>query len=256
MPVPDPERLDAISTRWTLLRQAHEGSAASSAEARNSLVLRYVPAVRRFVGGMVRNDQDADDLTQDIVARFLSGGFAGAAASRGRFRDFLKTAVANAVRDHWRRQKRRHGVDYDVAAVAGSEDSGEEDAWDAEWRARVLGLVWDAMQEQQLRQPGSHSYTLLKLRTEFPDDTSEQLADKFMGWTGAPLRADALRQKLRRARLQFVDLLVAELGRTMDQPSPEKIEEELVVLGLIDLVRDLLPQDRRQTKPGPGPGSP
>ncbi len=84
------QRLEAISTRWTLLRQAHEASTVTSAEARNALVLRYLPAVRRYLGAIVRNDQDADDLTQDVLTRLLSGDFSGADPARGRFRDFLK----------------------------------------------------------------------------------------------------------------------------------------------------------------------
>jgi RNA polymerase sigma factor (sigma-70 family) len=246
MATPAPERLEAISTRWTLLRQAHEGSMFSSSEARNALVLRYRPALRRYVGGIVRNDADADDLTQDIFARLLSGDFAGADPARGRFRDFLKTATRNSVRNLWRQQKRRRNVDFDVGQLGGDDDPAEDPAWTAEWRASVLKLVWDAMQQLERRQPDSMACTLLKLRAEFPDDTSEELAAKFAERTGTRLRADALRQKLRRARLQFVDLLVSELAGTIRDPSPEKIEGELADLGLIDLVRDLLPEDWRQ----------
>jgi RNA polymerase sigma-70 factor (ECF subfamily) len=246
MSAQDPERLEAISTRWTLLRQAHEGSLVSSGDARNALVLRYLPAVRRYVGGIVRNDADADDLTQDILTRLLAGDFAGADPARGRFRDFLKTAIRNSVRNHWAKQKRRRGVDYDVAGLAGGDDPAEDPAWTAQWRASVLELVWNAMQQRERNQPDTHAYTLLKLRASFPDETSDQLADRFAQQTGKPMRADALRQKLRRARLQFVDLLISELASAMDQATPEKIEEELVALGLIDLVRDLLPEDWRE----------
>jgi RNA polymerase sigma factor (sigma-70 family) len=242
----DPNRLEAISTRWTLLRHAHEGSSLTSGEARSALVLRYLPAVRRYVGGIVRNDSDADDLTQDILTKFLSGDFAGADPSRGRFRDLLKIAIRNHVRNYWLRQKRRRNVDYDVAGIANEDDPTDDARWTAQWRASVLEHVWNAMQRQERCQPGTHACTLLKLRTEFPDATSEQLAEKFAEKTEKTLRADALRQKLRRARLQFVDLLIAELGGAMDEPTPEKIEDELVALGLIDLVRDLLPEDWRE----------
>ena len=50
-----------------------------------------------------------------------------------------------------------------------------------------------------------------------------------------------MRQRLRRTRLQFADLLITELGRSIDDPTPEKIEEELIALGLLELMRGLLP---------------
>ncbi len=59
----------------------------------------------------------------------------------------------------------------------------------------------------------------------------------------------ALRQKLRRARLQFADLLIAEIARGLNDPTAEKIEDELVALGLIDVVRGLLPEGWTE-KPG------
>jgi RNA polymerase sigma-70 factor (ECF subfamily) len=242
---PKRERLDAISTRWTLLRQVREASTVTAADARNTLVLRYLPAVRRYLGAIVRNDQDADDLTQDVLTRLVSGEFSGADPARGRFRDFLKTAIANTVRNHWRRQRRRRSVDYDVAGLEGGDDPAEDAVWTAEWRTSVLDLVWKAMQQYERCEPRSDACTVLRLRAEHPDETSEQLAQRFAEKTGAPIRADALRQKIRRARLQFADLLIAELAGTMNSPSPEKIEEDLVALGLMDLVRDLLPEDWR-----------
>jgi RNA polymerase sigma factor (sigma-70 family) len=242
---PKRERLEAISTRWTLLRQAHEASTVTAAEARNALVLRYLSAVRRYLGAIVRNDQDADDLTQDVLTRLVSGDFSGADPARGRFRDFLKTVIGNTARNHWRRQRRRRSVDYDVAGLEGGDDPAEDAVWTVEWRTSVLDLVWKAMQQRERCEPGSDACTVLRLRAEHPDETSEQLAQRFAEKTGTPIRADALRQKIRRARLQFADLLIAELAGAMNDPSPEKIEEDLVALGLMDLVRNLLPEDWR-----------
>jgi hypothetical protein len=53
----------------------------------------------------------------------------------------------------------------------------------------------------------SASYTLLRLRADHPDHTSDQLAARFSSATGQTVRADAVRQKLRRARLRFADLV-------------------------------------------------
>ena len=68
-------------------------------EARNVLVLRYLPAMRRYIAALLRGGPDADDVTHDVVVRLLSGDFAGADPARGRFRDLLKTAIRNIVRN-------------------------------------------------------------------------------------------------------------------------------------------------------------
>jgi len=242
-------RLEAISTRWTLLREAHGGPGTASREARQALVLRYLPAVRRYVQAIVQKEHDAEDLAQDLVVRLLASDFAGADPGRGRFRDLLKTAIRNMVRDHWSRQKRRRSVAYDVGDEPSREGQADDDAWTVQWRHQVLDLVWNAFRNQQRGEAGKGAYALLRLRAEHPDDSSEELAARYAAKTGEQVRADAVRQKLRRARLQFADLLLVELAKGFDEPTAEKIEDELVALGLVDIVRDLLPEDWRDRYP-------
>jgi RNA polymerase sigma factor (sigma-70 family) len=220
------------------MAKAHNGSMVSAGEARNALVLRYLPAVRRYVRALVQNEEDANDVAQDIVVRLLAGDFAGADPNRGRFRDLFKVAIRNMVRNYWSRQKRRRGTPLDLSNLAEEQDEAD-DPWLASWRRSVLDLAWKALKQQQERRAGNLAYTLLRLRTEHPGDTSEQLASRLSQKLGKPVRADALRQQLRRARLQFADLLIAEIGKSFDDPTPEKIEGELIALGLLEFVRDL-----------------
>lgn len=238
-------RLEAISTRWSLLRQAHGTSNTLAGAARNALVLSYLPAMRRYIGALVRNDQDADDLTQDFVVRLLSGDFAGADPQRGRFRDLLKVAIRNMVRNRWSREKRRRGVDLDVAGAAAQDDREADQCWLAQWRQSVLDLAWRALEEHQRSRPGSVAYTVLRLRSDYPEDSSDQLAARLAEKTGRPASAETVRQRLRRARLQFADLLIAEVARGLHEPTPEKIEDELTALELMDFLRELLPPDWR-----------
>ncbi len=182
-----PSRLDEITTRWSLLRAAHDASGISAHEARNALVLRYMPAVRRYVGAMLSSSQEADDVTQDLVVRFLAGDFAGADPQRGRFRDLLKVAVRNMVRSHWAWEKRRRGVALDIDRVPADEDDSDQ-CWAVEWRQSVLDLVWKALEQHQQARPGSMAFTLLRLRTAYPDDSSDQLAARLSEQTGQALR--------------------------------------------------------------------
>jgi len=235
-PAEERSYLGAITTRWSLLGRAHEGSASLAREARHTLVLRYLPAIRRYVGAMLERDQDADDVTQDVVVRLLAGDFAGADPERGRFRDFLKVAIRNMVRNRWASQKRRRSVDLDVGNLADERDDADDDPWLAEWRKGVLDLAWTSLEKYQKERPGSVAYTVLRLRVDHADDNSEQLAERLSQAVGQTVRAEALRQRLHRARAQFADLLIAEVAKGLHEPTPERIEEELVALELVDLL--------------------
>src|SRR5262249_42324166 len=54
---------------------------------------------------MVRDDDAAEELTQEFAVRFLRGDFRQADPSRGRFRDLLKRALRHLAIDYWRRQR-------------------------------------------------------------------------------------------------------------------------------------------------------
>ena len=234
-------RLEAIGTRWSLIRQAHTTTGNREATAaRQALVLRYAKAIRRYVGGIIRQSDDADELAQDVVMRLMKGDFAGADPQRGRFRDLLKTAVRNMVHNHWDKGNRRKTADAELDNISqGSDDT----SWDHEWQSQVLELAWSGLKEFEKKNPANPAYTLLKLRAEHPDDTSEELARRLGAATKTPVRADACRQMLRRARLRFAEILVTELGVGLADPSPARVAEELAALGLLEYVRDFMPEN-------------
>lgn len=240
-----PQRLDAMTTRWSLVQRAHGASLTSAGEARSELVLRYSSAIRSYVRAIVRDDEQGDELAQDVVVRLLSGDFAGADPERGRFRDLLKVAVRNMTRNHWAKQNRRRTAEFDVNLVGESDDDPE---WTAGWRQNALDLAWSALEQFERSQPASSAHTILRLRTQFPDATSDELAAKLASRTGQSVSAEAARQKLRRARVKFAELLIDEIADGLADTSPDRVEEELLSLELFEYVRDLLPPDWRQRK--------
>lgn len=244
------QRLDAIATRWSLVRRAHDDAASDIGEARGALVTRYSASVRSYVRAIMRGSPDADEVAQDVVVKMLQGNFAGADPNRGRFRDLLKVASRNMVRNWWEKANRRQGVDYDVDLTADDNEAQPDGEWDDAWRQNVMDLAWARLQEHERTNAGSIAYTLLKLRGALPDASSNDLAEKLSEKLGKPVRADALRQQLRRARVRFAELLIEEIADGLDQPSADRIEEELISLGLFEHVRDLLPPDWKE-KRGP-----
>ena len=242
-------RLERIETQWSLLRLAHADSVTAAGEARNALVLRYCDAIRRFVGSVLQNDPDADDLTQDIVVRMLGGDFAGADPERGRFRSLLKLAVRNMIRNDWKRRQRQAPADWDLDRL--SDQGASQDRWHTQWteawRTAVLDRTWSALEALERDHPGSSSWTILRQRAEHPEDDSAQLAARVSKAIGRTMNSAALRQQLRRARIKFAQLLLEETARGLDQATPDEVQKELGELGLMEFVRDFLPHDWTRT---------
>jgi len=243
---PAPRRLDEIPTQWSLLRLAHRESLVTSGEARNVLVLRYARAIRNYVGALVRDQQEADELAQEVVMRLLKGQFAAASPDKGSFRRMLMVAAHNLVRTHYSRKGRQSGSSVDLGTLPGPPD---EPALEAEglarWKQAILELAWKSLEEHERAHPGSIAFTVLRLRAERPDESSEELAATLSATIGRSVKAEALRQQLRRARLRFVEALLEEVARGLDDPTPARVEEELIEVGLMPYVRDLLPDDWR-----------
>jgi RNA polymerase sigma-70 factor (ECF subfamily) len=57
---------------------------------------------------------------------------------------------------------------------------------------------------------------------------------------GKPLTAAGVRQLLHRARERFADLLLEEVAQSLAEPSPERLEQELLELGLLEYCRPAL----------------
>jgi len=234
-------RFDAQPTRWSMIQKAHGQSIASGNDARQFLVMRYSSAIRGYVRAMTRDEDLADELTQDVIVRLLKGDFAGADPKKGRFRDLLKTAVRNMTKNHWAKQKVRKSAEYDVEQIEDAAGDTGYAVWDESWRKQILDLAWGQLRTYQESHAGSVAYTILKLRTDFPDDSSEGLAERLSRQIDQPVRADQARQQLRRSRLRFAELLVAEVADCLDVATPDSIEDELAQIGLLERIRDVLP---------------
>src|SRR5207244_8784969 len=101
------QRLSRISTLWTVVLQAHQGSAEAVTKAQQLLMQRYSGAVYRYLLGAVRDPDVAADLSQEFALRFVRGDFRRAAPERGRFRDYVKIALVHLVDDYYRSRRAR-----------------------------------------------------------------------------------------------------------------------------------------------------
>jgi RNA polymerase sigma-70 factor (ECF subfamily) len=239
-------RLSQISTQWTLVFQAHSGSPELVHEAQVALIDRYAGAIHRYLLGAVRDAEVARELDQEFALRFLRGDFHRADPARGRFRDFVKRSVRNLMLNHLKSQKRRHRP-LDVAPEPSIEafESDFDIQFAASWRQGLLDRAWSALRELQKR-TGMSYYTVLRCRAENPDLHSPELAALLSAQLGKPVNANGVRQALLRSRDKFAGFLFDEVSASLEHPTPDDIEQELIDLGLIGYCRDHLKRLRAE----------
>ena len=245
----DPERTDdklsQIQTMWTALRQAHAGPTAGASDAQVRLLERYTPAIRRFLRGALRDPDAAADVFQDFVVRFLHGDFHRADPGRGRFRDFLATALRNLVFHHEKARKRRpESLTADgpgPEARAGTADAGP--ATPRGLAQVATGLAWEGLARHD-RQTGQPLHLVLRFRADHPGLRSPEMAERLGARLGQAVSPEWVRKWLARARERFMDLFVEEVERSAPHAGPEALEQELVELGLLDACRDALGRRR------------
>ena len=100
-----------IESTSRLLERVRNGDPS----ARNDLVARYLPILRRWAHGRLpraaRDVADTDDLVQVALMRALNKLEGFVPRREGAFLAYLRTTVLNSVRDELRRMARRPGRD-------------------------------------------------------------------------------------------------------------------------------------------------
>jgi RNA polymerase sigma-70 factor (ECF subfamily) len=246
------ERLSQISTAWTTFFQAHDGRADAGQEARRRLLELYGVPVYRYLRAAVRDPDAGDELYQEFALRMVRGDFHAASPDRGRFRDFLKTALYHLVVDHHRRQARRPAplAADDPGAAEVAEPVASDEAFLAGWREEVLARAWQALARHE-RETGQPLHTVLRFRADHPDVKSARVADALAPRLGRAIDAGWVRKRLHQARELFADAVVAEVALTVEPVTAEAVAEELLDLGLMDYCRDALGRFSATARPDP-----
>jgi len=227
--------ISRISTMWSVLRAAHgDGSQKQAAQA--LLVECYGPAVRRYLKTLTRNEHTTDELWQRFMLKLMSGAFRNVAPEKGRFRSYVKVTLFHLVSEEFKHQRKNpvHLPDHNEPAPAGTTLPPDEERFEQYWRQQLLDRTWDALQDAQPRY-----YAVLKLRTSHPDESIEALSE-MMSAEGDAMTSTAFRKVLSRARERFAGLLLDEVARSVDPPTPERVESELADLGLLAYCRPVL----------------
>src|SRR5262245_30938999 len=246
----DPEQrlqhLSHLSTLWTVVQQAHHGTADVAEAARQKLMERYGPAIHRYLLGALRSQDGADDLFQDFALRFLRGDFRGANPQRGRFRSLLKTSLYHLVVDYHRRRQRQPALLGSNAPEPATEElpgSQADEEFLVAWRSELMTRTWEALEHLE-KQTGQPFHIVLRLRMDQPDLRSPELAALLSERLGKTVSPEWVRKRLHYAREKFTDLLLDEVASTLEQPTPEELEQEVIDLGLLEYCKDALERRR------------
>src|SRR5262245_33320965 len=120
-------RLEDISTEWDIVRDPA------------LFVLRYAPAIQRYMRALVRNPHDAEEVVQEFFLRVTQHGFFRPSRG-GRFRDYLRAAVRNAALNHLRRNRAPKPIDFSMLqdSIPEKTPTPADQVWATEWRKCLL----------------------------------------------------------------------------------------------------------------------
>jgi RNA polymerase sigma-70 factor (ECF subfamily) len=235
------ERLSLIPTLWSLVYRAHQGPAEVANTARQQLLERYGGAVHRYLRKVLHDPNAAEEVFQEFALQLLHGNLHGANPQRGRFRNFVKGTLCHLIADYRKEQRKWPGPLPDDSAElpAGPEDAEAEGSFVESWCDELLARAWAALAAMDA-ESGQPFYAVLRFRADHPQMRAPQLAEELTARLGRPFTAVGIRQILHRAREKFAALLLDEVIHSLENPTAEQLDEELVELGLLDYCRPVL----------------
>jgi RNA polymerase sigma-70 factor (ECF subfamily) len=235
------DRLSLIPTLWSLVYRAHHGPAEAANRARQQLLERYGGAVHRYLRKVLHDPSAAEEVFQEFALQLLHGDLRGANPQRGRFRDFVKGTLCHLIADYRKEQQKWPGPLPDDSAElpAGPKGAEADRPFVDSWCDELLARAWVALAAQDAAN-GQSFYAVLRFRADHPEMRAPQLAEELTAQLGRPFTAVGIRQILHRARDKFAALLLDEVIHSLENPTAQQLDEELVELGLLDYCRPVL----------------
>jgi DNA-directed RNA polymerase specialized sigma24 family protein len=221
-------------THWSIVLAAAQAGSPEADQALAKLCETYWYPLYAFARRQGSSPSDAEDLTQAFFLHLLQKNtLAAADRARGRFRNFLLTALKHFLINAWHRgQAKKQGgghvlvpLDTDSAetryGAEPADDASPEKLYDRNWAWTLLDRV------------------LARLRAELEADGKGALFDRLKpALMGEPIRPSsaevaaefkltkpALRMAVHRLRRRFRKLLREEIAPTV--ASPEEIDDEI-----------------------------
>ncbi len=224
--------LSRIETQWAVVREAHD-SQVSGNQAQTELIDIYGPSIKRYLLASMRDEDGAADVFQEFALRLIRGDFRNADSHKGRFRSMIKTALYRLMIDYYRRTKkqRKFGSGEEIDSFAEPEVKSKDDSFSLAWRQSLLDEAWNRLEQLQ-QQTGRPYFSVLRARVDFPKLTTTQLHQNLSETDKSIPASSAFRVFIHRARKRFGAILLEQVVASMNEPTDEQIELELIELGL------------------------
>ncbi len=218
------------------MRRASTTGAPDGARALSSLCDAYWYPLYAFVRRSGKNSHDAEDLVQGFFARVLEKNVLMHADERkGKFRTFLLACLRHYLSDERDRagaQKRGAGVLSSFDSITAEEryaaeppdDQTPDILFQRRWALAILEHTLRLVREKYANQGKTEVFEALRPFLGFgvePEKDYQQVA------TALGLAVGTVKSEVFRLRHRWRDLLFEEVGRTLDNPTPDDIKAEL-----------------------------
>lgn len=222
------------TTRWSVVIAAGKTDTPASRGALTSLCQTYWPPLYAYARRRGYSVEDAEDMTQEFVARLIErGDLRNVAPEKGRFRSFLLAAFNHFLSDEWdkvRAEKRGGGarpiaIDTSLAESHLADDSAAalspERAFERKW---ALTLLDNALSHLEDTYGNEGKSTLFgKLRFLITVDGNKVAYAKLARDLG--MSDDAVKMAAHRLRKRYRDAVRAVVADTVSEQV--SIEAEL-----------------------------
>lgn len=223
-----------VTTKWTMVGAAGDGSDTQAREALSALCQTYWPPLYSYLRRHGHDREEAQDLVQGFFARLLErGDVRSADPARGRFRSFLLTALKRyVINQHERATSARRGgprlplsLDFDEAERSDAREPRSDDTpervFDRRWAAISLDRAQQRLRDEcQQAGRGAQADVLLPYLTDAGDLPPYSEAAGRLGLTEG-----AVKVAVHRLRRRFGAILRLEISETV--LAPEDVEDEV-----------------------------
>lgn len=226
-------------TSWTAVVAAAQTGSPQAKEALGELYQAYWDPLYAYVRRFGQSEHDAKDMIQGFFCRLLTKNYLGVAdRQKGKFRNFLLTAFKRFLANEWERvhAAKRGGKEHFVSLDDDAQESCPrlEPASDVS-PAQIFEQRWAMALFQRAHARLRAEHVAAGKADHF--DRLKKFVDGLPGAGEYDLVATQLRMTKRavtlavyRLRQRFAGLVRSEVARTLVDPTPAEIEEELLHL--------------------------